>query len=219
MQVPARRPSQQLDQRPLGHVGDLLDRAQSGVVEPLGGGRADSPQPLDGQRVQELELLIRGHDQQAVRLAHGARHLCEELRAGHPDRDRQAHLLADPPAQARRDLLRRAGEVLHAADVEEGLVDGERLDRRRGVLEDPEHRLARLGIRLEAAGDDGRVRAQEASAPRAHAAVDAAGFGLIARGQHDARAYDHRPAAERRVVALLHRRVEGVEVGVEDARR
>ena len=37
--------------------------------------------------------------------------------------------------------------------------------------------------------------------------------------EHYAGADDHGPAAQSWVVALLHRRIEGVEVGVEDGRR
>ena len=50
----------------------------------------------------------------------------------------------------------------------------------------------------------------------AHRRADAERLGLVAGREHDAAADDHRPAAQARVVALLDRRVERVEVGVED---
>jgi hypothetical protein len=48
--------------------------------------------------------------------------------------------------------------------------------------------------------------------------VDAAGLRLVACGQHDPGADDDGPAAEARIVTLLDRRVEGVDIGVEDRR-
>ena len=54
------------------------------------------------------------------------------------------------------------------------------------------------------------------SAAAAHRAGDAIRLRLVARGEDDPAADDHRPAAQPRVVALLDRREEGVEVGVED---
>ena len=73
---------------------------------------ADAPDPLDRQRVQEPELVVGRHDEQAVRLGHGAGDLGEELRAGDPDADRQADALAHLPTQARRrspPVCRRSG--------------------------------------------------------------------------------------------------------------
>jgi len=48
---------------------------------------ADSPQPLDRERVEEPELIVRRHEEQAIRLRDRARHLGEELRPGDPDGD------------------------------------------------------------------------------------------------------------------------------------
>ena len=52
----------------------------------------------------------------------------------------------------------------------------------------------------------------------AHRGADAERLRLVAGGEHDPAADDHRPAAQARVVALLDRRVERVEVGVQDRR-
>ena len=64
------------------------------------------------------------------------------------------------PPQPDRDLLRRAGDPPQAADVEERLVDRDPLDERRGVVEDVEHRPARLGVGGQARLDEHGVRAQ-----------------------------------------------------------
>ena len=92
-------------------------------------------------------------------LATRAGHLGEELGAGHADGDRQPDALAHLLAQPRGDLRRRAGDPAQPADVEEGLVDGEPLDDRRGVVEDGEHVLAGLGVGGEARRHDDGVRA------------------------------------------------------------
>ena len=62
------------------------------------------------------------------------------------------------------------------------------------------------------------LRAQPARLPAAHRRAHAARPRLVARREHDAAADDHRPAAQPRIVALLDRRVERVEVGVQDRR-
>ena len=92
------------------------------------------------------------------------------------------------------------------------------LDERRRVVEDPEHGLARLGVGRHARRDDDRLRAETARAPAAHRGADAERLGLVAGGEHDPAADDHRPAAQPRIVALLDRGEERVEVGVQDRR-
>jgi hypothetical protein len=48
--------------------------------------------------------------------------------------------------------------------------------------------------------------------------VDALRLRLVAGGEHDTAADDHRPAEQPRVVPLLDRREERVEISVEDGR-
>ena len=52
------------------------------------------------------------------------------------------------------------------ADIEERLVDRQPFDERCGVVEDREHRLARLGVGRHTGRDDDRTRAQPARLPR-----------------------------------------------------
>ena len=52
----------------------------------------------------------------------------------------------------------------------------------------------------------------------AHRRADAERLGLVAGGEHDPAADDHRPTAETGVVTLLDRREERVEIGVQDRR-
>ena len=110
------------------------------------------------------------------------------------------------------------GDPLEPADVEEGLVDREALDQRRRVLEHGVHRLAGLGVGRHPGRDDDRLGAQPAGLAAAHGGADAVHLRLVARGEHHAAADDDRPPAQARVIALLDRRVERVEVGVQDRR-
>ena len=166
VQVPARRPAEHLDEHRLLEPCDLGDRGDPVAAKLLARDRPDAPEPLDRERVEEIELAVRRHHEQAVGLADRARDLREELRARHADGDRQADLLAHLAPQPLGDLGRPAGEVLHAADVEERLVDRQRLHDRRRPLEDLEHGLARLGI--------GRHSRRDHGAPAGRAAAPAA---------------------------------------------
>ena len=68
----------------------------------------DAPQALHRQRIEELELAVRRHHQQPVRLRRRARHLGQELRARDTHADRQPDL---PRARARRSRARVAAGV------------------------------------------------------------------------------------------------------------
>jgi hypothetical protein len=218
VQVAAGRPAQHGDQDVLRQGGHVADRADAALPELFGRDRADAPQAADRQRVQEVALAVRGYDEQAVRLGDAAGDLGEELRPRHPDRDRQADLLGDLAAQARGDVHRRAGDPAQAADVEERLVDGQALDQRCRVPEHREHGLARRGVRRHPRLDDDGPRAHAAGQPAAHRGADAVRLGLVAGREHDARADDDRPASQPGVVTLFDRRVERVQVGVQDRR-
>jgi DNA polymerase-4 len=61
--------------------------------------------------------------------------------------------------------------------------------------------------------NDDRVWAQPASHRSAHRRADAVGLGLVAGGDHNAGADDDGVAAQKRVIPLLDRRIEGVDVG------
>ena len=177
--------------------------------------RTDAPQSLDGERVEEPQLVLDGDDEEPVRLAECTRHLGEVLRAGHADRDGQADPGSHVGAQLLRDGGRRTADAAQAADLEERLVDRDALDERGGVVEDVEHVAARLGVRVHPGRDDDRVGAQPQRLAPAHGGAHALGLGLVAAGQYDPAADDRRTSAQARVVALLDRREERVEVGVQ----
>ena len=180
--------------------------------------RPDAPEPLDRQRMEEGELAVGRHHEQTVGLRHATRHLGEELRPGHPDGDRQTDLLENLASQPHCDLGGGARDPSQPAHIEERLVDRESLDQRRRVFEHPEHRLARLGVRRHPGRDHDRLRAQAAGLCSAHRGADAACLGLVAGRQHDPRPDDHGPAAQATIISLLDRRIERIEVSVQDRR-
>jgi hypothetical protein len=204
------------DQRRLGQVRNLPDGRDPAVAQLGRGDRPHAPEPLDRKRVQKVELPIRRHEEQAIRLRDGARHLGEELRPRDPDGDREPDPLAHLVTETASDLDRRADASLHPIDVEECLVDGEPFDHRCCVLEDPEHGLARVDVRREPRRHDDRLRTEPTCHRCAHRRADAERLGLVARGEDDAGADDHRPAEQARLVTLLDGREKRVEVGVQD---
>ena len=86
VEVAARRPAEHRHQRRLVERRHLGDGADAPGVELRRRRRPDAPQPLDGQRVQEVQLAAGRHDEQPVGLAHGAGHLGQELGASPPRR-------------------------------------------------------------------------------------------------------------------------------------
>jgi hypothetical protein len=86
-ELTACRPPEHRHERRLGERSELADRAHVPRLQPARRGRPDTPDELDRQRMQELELAVRRDDDQAVRLCDPARHLGEELRPGDADRD------------------------------------------------------------------------------------------------------------------------------------
>ena len=154
--------------------------------------------------------------QEAVGLGDPARDLGEELGPGHADRDRRARPAPAPGPQANGDLGRRARDPAKPAHLEEGLVDRHALDERGRVVEHLEDRLAGLAVGLHVRRDDDRLGAEAPGLPTAHGAADTVGPGLVARCEHHTTPDDDRLAAEPRIVTLVDRREEGIEVGVQD---
>jgi hypothetical protein len=218
VQVPAGVPAEHRDQPGLADPGDVADRVDLPLAQLGRGDRADAPEPLDRQRVQERQLLVRRDHQQSVRFADAAGHLGQELGASHPDRDRQTGLFAHLGAQPGRDVAGRAAQPAEPADLEERLVDRDALDERGGVAEDLEDRLAGRRVGGHPGRHHDRLWTERPGLPDPHRGADAEGFGLVAGGQHDTHAHEHRAIAQCGVVALLDRRVERIQIGVQDGR-
>ena len=90
------------------------------------------------------------------------------------------------------------------------------LDQSGRSLEHLEDGLARLRVCRHPWFDHDRARTQPARLPDAHRRAYTECLRLVAGGEDDAAADDHRPAAQPRVVSLLNRGEEGIEIGVED---
>jgi hypothetical protein len=104
VQVPARRSTEQRNERRFGELGDLTDGRDPDASELRRRRRPDTPEPLDRQWMKKGELAPRRHQEQPVWFGDTARDLCEELRPRDPDRDRQADPLADLALQPHGDL-------------------------------------------------------------------------------------------------------------------
>ena len=216
--VPSRGHSEHGHERAFRERGYLADRCDSDLMQPAGGDRADAPEPLDGRAWRNASsrsgCTTSRPSGLATPLATFARNfvLATPTVIGKPTRSRTSR------RETNGDRRGTAREPSHPAHVEERLVDRHAFDQGRGVLEDPVDRLARLDVGGHARRDDHRVRAQPASRRSAHGRTDAVRLRFVARREHDSRADDHRPAAQARVVSLLDRRVERVDVGVENRR-
>ena len=107
-------------------------------------------------------------------------------------------------------------------EVDERLVERERLDQGRELAQQRHHRDAAGPVGVEPAGEERRVRAAGARLGGGHRRAHPEGAGLVGRGGDDAAAADpahhDRLAAQRRLVALLDGREEGVQVDVQDRR-
>ena len=101
-----------------------------------GGLLADTPQAPDRQRREERGLVPGRHDDEAVWLAQVRGDLRNELRRRDADRDGQPDLLAGRRLDPAGDRLPVAEERGRAGDVEERLVDRDRLDLGREPAQD-----------------------------------------------------------------------------------
>ncbi len=132
----------------------------------------------------------------------------------------EGELVGDAAADARGDLGGRAEQADRGGDVEEGLVQGERLDERSEGLEDGEDLLAGGGVDVHARGHHYRRGSELEGLRHAHRAPYAEAADLVRRRQHHAAPRvatdDDGLAAKLPPVALLDRGVERVHVDVQD---
>ena len=203
-QMGALRRPEGVPQRALVEVGQLPDGADPEPFEPLERDRADSPQPRHGKRVEERQLpawvdldhpgagdhpLGRG-----ARLGGHRRQLGEELVGGDSDRAPEVELSGDVAPDAGCDLDTLTEQARGARDVEEGLVEGERLDERRVALEDLVHLRADLAVQGVVAGKEHGLRAAPAGDGRGQGRMHAEPARFVRRRRHHpAAGRSHRP--------------------------
>jgi hypothetical protein len=207
---------QNRDDRRLRLRGDVTDGDDVEGVQLLCGHLPHAPQPLDLQWMQELELTAWLDEQEAVGLADCTGDLREELGARDADRDGQPDLLLDLASEPLGHLRRSAADLSQTGDVEERLVHRDPLDERGGVAEDLEDGLARLDVGVHPGRNDDGVAAQCACLRPAHGGTHSEGLRLVACREHDTAAHEDWSSPQARVVPLLDRRVERVEIGMHD---
>ena len=103
-----------------------------------------------------------------------------------------------------------------SGDVEERFVDRDSLDDRGEVPEHFHDLISEALVLAEMASREAQPGAEPFRSPGRHSRSDTESLGLVGSGEHDAASYRHGLAAERWIEKLLDRRVEGVEIGVQD---
>ncbi len=101
-------------------------------------------------------------------------------------------------------------------NVGEGLVDGDALDGRREIAQDSDGGVAEPLVFVEMSADKNEVVTELPRAPSRHAASYAEGPRFVGGREDDAAADRNRLAAQARVKQLFDRRIESVEVRVEN---
>ena len=156
----------------------------------------------------------------AARLVEIGSDLGQEFVAGESDRDGDRELLLDLGGKARQHLGRReAVQALGAGEIEERLVDRQRLDQWRQRQHHLPHLAADARIFLHVRPHHAGLRAEPQRLEHRHRRAHAVGAGDIAGGGDDAApaaADDHRLGGKRRIVALFDGGVEGVAVDMGD---
>ena len=123
--------------------------------------------------------------------------------------------------RARRTAGGRVVQALGAGEVEEGLVERERLDQRGQLEHHGADGAGDLEVALHPGRHHHRLGAELQRLEHRHGGADALDAGDVAGGGDDAAAAaadDDRAVAQARVVALLDRGIEGVAVEMGDGR-
>src|SRR5258708_3188540 len=112
---------------------EVADGAHPEVLEQLLGLRTHAPEPLQRERREERGLAAARHHDEAIGLAQIRGDLRAELVRGDADGQHEADPLEDRPLETARALLDPAEEMRGAGDVEECLVERDRLAERRAL--------------------------------------------------------------------------------------
>jgi len=130
VEVTPRGVAQAPHQRRQRGVGDVGDGTQAQPHEGLLGALPHPPQGADGQLLHERHDLVAGHDDHAVGLGEAGGDLRHELRRRDADRAGDALLVVDGVADVLSDGRWWAHPSHRTRDVEERLVERERLHHR-----------------------------------------------------------------------------------------
>jgi hypothetical protein len=106
-----------------------------------------------------------------------------------------------------------------ACDIGEGFVDRDALDERRVVAEDGDRSVPEPLVLLKVAAHENQLRTEFTRPPSRHATANAECLGLIGGSQHHSATHGDRLAAQGWVQQLLDRRIECIEIRMENCRQ
>ena len=144
-----------------------------------------APEVPNRQCVEEVELRPRRDDEGAVRLRHTACDLGQELRLRPPNGYRQAGLRSHAASDPFRDRGRRPEQVNGAPDVDECLIDRDRLNKRAEVPKDIEDSVAEVHVVTEGTINHDEAGTEFPGLPDSHRTTDAHRPGLIRGREYD----------------------------------
>ena len=165
---------------------------------------------------------IGADDGQPVGLLPARRNLCQKLIRRNARRCRQAGLGPYALLQLAGDRGRERFVPLVFRDVEVRFVERQRLDERRHLAENREHRIGCCPVAGEIRRDHDELGAEPHRSRHGHRRAHAERSGFVAGSRDDATpvrptADGNRLSAQRGIVPLLDRRVERVHVHVDDS--
>jgi hypothetical protein len=175
-----------------------------------GGPRVEPPSQR--QVVQERELILRVDHNKPVRLGHLRCDFREVLGARHADGDRKAQFLAHAPPHLFCDFLWRTKEALTTGNLGKSFIDRQPLDEGRVVAENFDRGVAKALILIEVAAYEPQLRTEFTRPPSRHSAAHSERLRLVGCGEHNPAADGDGMATQGRIMQLLNRRVERIEV-------
>jgi len=195
-------------------------------MQALLGLRADAGDSAHGKGSKEVRFGAGRDQDQPVRLSRAARDLRYELGGGRAHRCRQSDLGVDLKLDATRDLLGIGGAMTRArGDIEVGLVQADAFDQLWGG--EPAEDLVDLAAGLAVFGSFGADHRELRA--KLHRLVERHRRANAERARFVGRTHDNRAAraprnrygnpAQLRIISLMHRCVEGVDVDMEDGSR
>ena len=119
---------------------------------------ADSPESLDGQRVQKREFVLWFDDKQPIGFSDATRDLGEKFRSSNPNGDWQPDTGQDLRPQTVCDFTWCTRQPPQSSHVEKCLVYRDAFDQWRGVIEYLEDFAAGLGVGLKPRRKHDQVR-------------------------------------------------------------
>ena len=188
VQVPAGRLPERPDQVVTAGRAKVGDRDDPETAQRRVRRRPDARQRRNRLGQEELVLHLGWHDGEPVRLLRVRGELGDQLRAPHPHGDDQPGPVVDEPARQVRTRGRVARERA-GGQVDERLVEADRLDQWRELAQRVHDQCAVRRVRREPGRQDGRRRAQDPGLRHRHRRVASERARLVVRGgDHPTRA-------------------------------